>query len=170
MNSLKCFCIALLAAVVVGSVPPPAPIKVPADKCFTQTRECCFKFKQCGKETKVIKKNVPCPYRMCTKVCKPQCTAASSLRLEEKCVTDKYGKKVCTKVPVQSTSKTCTNVCKDECKTVQGTCVQTQTLMFFKFCADLSCGHFKGDMPKPPAIMADKGMVTKSEMGKPKMS
>lgn len=163
MSYLRFLCVALLFFVVCGAT-------LPADKCFTQTRECCFKYKQCGYEIKTVRKIVPCPFKKCEKVCKPQCSAASSIRPVEKCEKDKYGKKVCKTVFVTERTESCKKVCEDKCTIVPGTCVQTQTIKFYKFCANLSCGPFKGDDAKKPPVVTDKKpTIMKTDMGKATM-
>ncbi len=158
---LQLLCIAVLLVIVHA-------VKLPADQCFTQTRECCFKYKRCGYEIKTVRKPVPCPFKKCVRVCKPLCSAASSIRPVEKCEKDKYGKTVCKTVFVTERTESCKDVCENKCTIVPGTCVQTQTIKYYKFCASLSCGLFRGgDTKFPPVITGKKPTVMKTEMGKP---
>jgi len=174
MTSLRFFIasILVLGAVIsaaAASVPSP-----PADKCFSRTQKCCFKFAQCGFRTTSSIKTVPCPQKQCTKVCEPLCSAASSKRPVEKCVDVKVpiGKpchgwnkkctpkfkieKKCTTTFVVTRTQSCKNVCKTECKTVPGKCRKTEVRTYVRFCARLSCDKATGGMPAPKPVMSKK--------------
>eukprot|EP00171_Calliarthron_tuberculosum_P001844 IDg1844t1 len=184
------------AALVCTLVPTIVASSIPAPVCFVKSQKCCFKFVTCGFITKKVRVVVPCPFKKCEKVCRPECKLVPTKVPKKVCIDKKVeAGKTCTKTKVYEhgklvwkeackpkfvikkvcetkieiiNKKVCTNVCKNVCKTVDALCEKFNVVQFIKYCPTLRCESFKtsGTSTKPADFVAKSGKTISVISGK----